>query len=248
MELTDFEKADYLKHALICFATNDVYDIDDYNKFRKYFLNKAIYLPFLPAILKRYLDARQIFKHYQEKSDTYKGRREIISKEFEPLLNFIDGKEPNPADELLKYNIDNLGEGYITEEWNKALKRRTIDPKGAITISRTLLETTCKFILDRQEVNYDEKADLPELYKLTSQKLNLAPSQHTEDIVRQILGGCHSIVVGMGTLRNRISDAHGQGVDKVNPHERHVTLAVNIAGALATFLLQTWKAVEVKEI
>lgn len=111
MELTDFEKADYLKHALICFATNDAYDIDDYNKFRKYFLNKAIYEPFLPAILKRYLDARQIFKYYQEKSDSYKGRREIISKEFDPLLNFIDGKEPNPADELLKYSINNLGEG-----------------------------------------------------------------------------------------------------------------------------------------
>lgn len=248
MELTDFEKANYLKHALIGFATNDSYDIDDYNKYRKYFLSKVTYEPFLPGILKLYLDARQIFKYYQEKSNSYKGRREIISKEFEPLLNFIDGKERNPADEFLKHNIDNLGEGYITEEWNKALERRTIDPKGAITISRTLLETTCKFILDKQKENYDEKADLPELYKLTSQKLNLAPSQHTEDIVKQILGGCHSIVVGMGALRNRVSDAHGQGVDKVTPHERHATLTVNVAGALATFLLQTWKEVKDKEI
>lgn len=52
----------------------------------------------------------------------------------------------------------------------------------------------------------------------------------------------------MGALRNRISDAHGQGIHKVNPHERHATLTVNVAGALATFLLQTWQEVKDKEI
>lgn len=68
MELTDFEKANYLKYALVCYTTNDLYGIQDYNKYHKYFINKAIYVPYLPVILSRCLDVRQIFGSYQEKS------------------------------------------------------------------------------------------------------------------------------------------------------------------------------------
>lgn len=57
--------------------------------------------------------------------------------------------------------------------------------------------------------------------------------------VRRVLGGCYNIVLGMGTLRNKISDAHGQGINKVNPNQRPATLTIKVAGILATFLLQT---------
>ena len=67
MNLTGLEKAQYVKHALICCATGDSYDIADYNLYRKYLLSKSIYVPYIPVILKRYLDGRQIFKYYQEK-------------------------------------------------------------------------------------------------------------------------------------------------------------------------------------
>ncbi|MBX4268895.1 abortive infection family protein [Clostridium estertheticum] len=106
-------------------------------------------------------------------------------------------------------------------------------------MSRTLLETTCKYILDKLQVKYKDDEDLPALYNITSKQLNLSPSQ--EEIIKQILGGCFSIVQGIGSLRNRISDAHGQGIDKTNPYERHAMLTVNAAGTLATFLLQTFE-------
>ena len=66
--------------------------------------------------------------------------------------------------------------------------------------------------------------------------MNLAPSQHTEQVFKQILGGYHA-VEGLGVLRNRISDAHGQWKKPVCAAPRHAELAVNLAGALATFLL-----------
>ncbi|WP_334364405.1 abortive infection family protein [Bradyrhizobium sp. AZCC 1578] len=49
-----------------------------------------------------------------------------------------------------------------------------------------------------------------------------------------------SVVEGLGSLRNKIGDAHGQGGKPVRPSARHAAqLAVNLAGAMATFL-DTW--------
>ena len=126
--------------------------------------------------------------------------------------------------------------------WSKAIERRADDPEGAITAARSLLESVCKHLLDEMGVAYDDKADLPKLYGLTANKLNLAPSQHTEQVFKQILGGCHSIVEGLGSLRNRLSDAHGKGKAGVRPHARHAQLAVNLSGSVAMFLVETLKA------
>lgn len=57
-----------------------------------------------------------------------------------------------------------------------------------------------------------------------------------------ILGGCSAVVNGLGTLRNKLGDAHGQGKIPVTPAARHAELAVNLAGSLALFLVSTHKA------
>ena len=131
---------------------------------------------------------------------------------------------------------------YISEAWDKARARRHEDPEGAITAARTLLESVCKHILDESGVQYGDNADLPKLYGLTSKELHLAPSQHTEEAFRKILGGAHSIVDGLANLRNRLGDAHGQGKLPVKPLPRHAELAVNMAGSMASFLLATFEA------
>ena len=101
--------------------------------------------------------------------------------------------------------------------------------------------------MNELQVEYsDEKDDIPKLYKLLATKLNLSPSQHNEEIFKQILGGCHSIVQGLGSVRNKIGDAHAQGRKPVNPATRHAELAVNAAGTMATFLISTWENNNIK--
>lgn len=131
---------------------------------------------------------------------------------------------------------------FITETWRKALDRRHADPDGAITAARSLLESVCKRILDELGVAYSDKDDLPKLYGTAAKELNLAPSQHTEEVFRKILGGAHAVVDGLANLRNRLGDAHGQGKRQVRPAPRHAELAVNMAGSLASFLLATFEA------
>ena len=95
---------------------------------------------------------------------------------------------------------------------------------------------------DRPNEAYDDKSDLPKLYSQASKLLQLAPSQHTEDVFKRILGGCHTVVENLGSLRNKISDAHGSGRRRVKPSERHAALVVNLAGTMATFLIDTWNS------
>jgi hypothetical protein len=102
-----------------------------------------------------------------------------------------------------------------------------------------LLETVCKRILDDLKISYTNKEDLPKLYSLTASALNLAPDQHSEEAIKAILGGAMTVVNGIGTLRNRLGDSHGRGGKPVRPAARHASLAVNMAGALATFLVET---------
>ena len=94
--------------------------------------------------------------------------------------------------------------------------------------------------MDDFNVDYGNSPDINHLYRLLNKKLNLSPSQHTEQTFKQILGGCSSIVEGLGALRNKVGDAHGQGQKNFKPSSRHAELAVNLAGTMSVFLFSTW--------
>ena len=130
----------------------------------------------------------------------------------------------------------------MSAAWSKALDRRTADPPGAITAARTLLESTCKTILEDRGVTYADNGDLPKLYNLVAKELKLAPSDHTEVQIKAILGACTTVVKELGSLRNRVSDSHGSGRQRYRLAERHAALAVNLAGSMALFLMETHEA------
>lgn len=150
--------------------------------------------------------------------------------------------EPTPGDEVVGDTLQALDAEHVNIAWQKPPDRRARDPEGAITAARSLLESTCKLILDDLEVPYGIRADLPELYKKVASELRLAPDDHLEPAFKQILGGCMTVVNGLATIRNRLSDSHGQGAKAVRPSPRHANLTVNLAGAVAAFLVETWQA------
>ncbi|MCZ8518903.1 abortive infection family protein [Paenibacillus caseinilyticus] len=206
---------------------------------------KLIKNPRLKDKLPRYIHTcrtlDEIWGYFKPLAGTYQQRRTIIQDSFQPLLSFIEQNSNTPLDEIISDGLtQNNAHQFIRENWDKALERREEDPEGAITIARTLLEQTLKFILDQEGVIYTDKEDLPALYKKTQTVLNLSPDGHTEQIFKQILGGCASVVQGLGSLRNKFGDAHGHGIKYYKPSKRHAQLAVNIAGSLADFLISTW--------
>lgn len=243
--LTDLDRANALQGILISVATgaNWVMYEDDYQALRSYFITDKQYELLLPSFVRSSRTLHQFWAFIKSKSPKYEGRRSYIWDAFVPLFELLEGADCSPLDNDASEVLRQFNEDGVHTAWAKALERRSSDPEGAITAARTLLETVCKHILDAGHIQYDaHKVELHELYKLTATELNIAPSQHTEEIFKQILGGCSAIVNGLGTLRNRLGDAHGKGSKPIRPATRHAELAVNLAGAMAVFLVATWEA------
>ncbi|MCA3185841.1 MAG: abortive infection family protein [Methylobacterium sp.] len=147
----------------------------------------------------------------------------------------------SPADNEISQTLANLDQDTVHSRWAQALDRRDTDPAGAITLARTLLEDVCKWIITEAGEAFEEKDDLPVLYRKLAKILNLAPDAHTEPVFKQILGSCQSVVESLGSLRNKIGDAHSPGPKRIKPAARHAQLAVNLSGTMATFLVSTWE-------
>lgn len=148
----------------------------------------------------------------------------------------------SPADASISATLDRFDRDVVHRRWTSALERRSTDPEGAITLARTLLEDVIKWLLTKENVAFDSGSDLPQLYRLIAKELRLAPDAHTEQVFKEILGSCQSIVGSLGALRNKLSDAHSIGPLRIKPKSRHAELAVNLAGTMTTFLIATWEA------
>ena len=236
------EQTEAFQNLLIAYATGANEDEAEFIRLRQMLLSNSALDTLVPRFVRTSRSLAQFWQFIKHKHPTYAKRRQFIWDEFRPLLEVLERGTLSPVDHLVTENLEKFDASYVHAAWSKALERRASDPEGAITSARTLIESVCKHILDFSGTRYEDGADLPKLYKLTAEVLNLAPSQHTETVFKQIRGGCTAVVEGLGSLRNRLSDAHGKGQVASKPAPRHAELAVNLSGALATYLLATWEA------
>lgn len=216
-----------------------------YEYLRREFMADPMTKELLPDFVRtsRTLDA--FWPWIKNKAGSYADRRRLISEAFGPLADYLEGRNRAPGDQVISTSLGSFDADGVHAVWSKALERRKTDPEGAITVARTLLETVCKRILDQiPSASYTDKEDLPKLYAMAARALNLAPDQHSEEPIKAILGSAMTLVNGIGTLRNRLSDSHGRGGKPVRPSPRHASLAVNLAGGVATFLVETFLARE----
>jgi len=221
----------------------------EFRLLRSEFLDDPSIKPYLPRFVRDNVDGDGIgayLKDVHTGGGAYAIRRQHIAQAFQPLLDRLS-EFGAPVDSGISATLTRYNAEGVSTVWQKALERRTIDPEGAITAARTLLEEVCKHVLEDAGQEAQDKWDLPKLYREASSLMSLSPSQHTEDALKRILGGCQSVVENLGGLRNKISDAHGGGRKRVRPSGRHAALAVNLAGSMAMFLIETWDVQQAKQ-
>lgn len=148
--------------------------------------------------------------------------------------------------ELVKSeSLDNISFDYIKEQISKCENKiREQDYEGAVTNARNLIESMCLYIIEslsNKEYTYD--GNLIKLYKKVSNILNLNPSNHSDENLKQILSGLISQISGISGLRNNSSDAHGGSPSqkKYKIDDRHAVLAVNSAKTISEFLYNTYE-------
>jgi adenylate kinase family enzyme len=232
-----YEDMGILKNILVTRATGGNANGAEYIELRNKLLNNSLIKDDLPRFVKTCRSLNEFWSHIKEKSPKYQGRRDYLRNEFDYVLNKIENhcSSASPLDKV-GFNYE-----FVQQAWQKAIERRTNDPEGAITMARTLLESSCKHIMDEANYEYDDKAELPQLYKGVQKVLNLAPSENTEQVFKEILSGCVSVVKGLGAVRNKLSDAHGKGQNGFAPSARHAQLAVNLSGTMSSFLVSSWE-------
>ncbi len=235
------ERAGMLENLMTARATGDLYvNTQVYEFLRREFMRDPVIKDLLPSFVRTCRTLDVFWPFIKEQAGSYADRRRFISEAFTPLLEYLEERNKAPGDKVVSDVLESFDTEGVHAVWSKALDRRGSDPEGAITVARTLLETVCKRILDQLSIRYTDKEDLPKLYAMAAKALKLAPDQHTEEPIKAILGGAMNLVNGIGTLRNRLSDSHGRGGKPVKPAPRHASLAVNLAGGVATFLVETY--------
>lgn len=237
------DQAIRFQNALIACATGGSFDGGDlaYKELRSSFAFRPDTKDKIPTFVRRCSDVAQFWGFIKHERHTYRERRTLIWDSFRPLIEYLEAKDRSPGVAPITAVLEAFDSYHVHAAWQKALDRRLTDPEGAITAARMLLETVCKHILDDASVLYPGDADLPKLWALAAEKLNLAPHQHQEGVFKAILGNCQSVVNNLGFIRNKIGDAHGQGRRPVKAKARHAELAVNLAGTMSAFMIATWQ-------
>jgi hypothetical protein len=247
---TLLDKVRQLEDIFITCATGGKTSDEDYSKLRLELLKDRAVTDLLPSFVKDFDQLPKFWGFIKVTFSTYADRREFIWDQFRPLIVSLEEKdisESQPADDDISTLLINFDTEHIHIFWKRALERRNNDPEGAITMARTLIESVCKHILDEEGISYKykdkdkDKDELPELYYKTAKQLNIAADQYQEEALKQIFGGCRSVILGLGALRNRLSDSHGKGKQAVKPSSQQAALAVNLAGSMAAFLVATWE-------
>lgn len=238
---TLLEAVESMQNLLVSYATGGAKQESQFKGLRETLIESRV-SDKLPRFVRACRDLSQFWAFIKKQSDSWQGRREFLWEAFRPALEYLEGQRSTPAEDSVRVTLARLDAGHVHQLWEKALSRRNDDPEGAITAARTLFESVCKCILDDVNVPYDQHAELPQLYRLTADNLHLSPDLQNAQVFKQVFGGCQTIVGGLAAIRNKFSDSHGTGKERVRPSPWHAELAVNLAGTMAIFLIACWES------
>jgi len=228
-----------LQDLLIRYATGEGQDEAKYKELRRATLVHGKSLKLIPEFVTNCRTLDQFWHLMKTRFEHYSERREFIYEAFLPILNELEVGIDGGLISLYSEPIKEFNLERVEKEYSKCFERSKQDPEGAITSARSLLESVCKHILDGAGEEYKGKEELQDLYKKAARMIRLAPEQHKEQVFKQTLQGCISVVEGLASMRNAYSDSHGKSKHVVIPKERHAKLAIGLACSMALFLLQS---------
>lgn len=241
-KLSKLDQVIRLKTSLTSFATGGAFDGGDdrfmsiKNRLRS---SRSIY-DLLPDFVRHSSNTHEFWTYIKAEHATYQERREHIRRAFAAVIESLEAEQRGTASASIDAVLTRFDAEAVHDAWEKALARRAADPDGAITAARSLLETVCKHILDDVGASYQPTDGLPKLWHQAATHLQMAPNQQQDQAFKAMLGSCQAVVQSVAQIRNNVGDAHGLGRSAERPAARHAELAVNLAGAMAAFIVDTW--------
>lgn len=134
--------------------------------------------------------------------------------------------------------IKTIDRQYISDLSNRAMK--DVDEENfdsAITKSRTLLEETFCYVIEKKGDTPSDSGDIGKLYNQVKQLYNMHQDKNMDKRINGLLSGLEKILSAIAEMRNVGSDSHGVGAKRINIAEHHAKLFVNAAMIMADFIL-----------
>ena len=146
--------------------------------------------------------------------------------------------------EDIREKAELLDANHLAKQIQRMKDSVETDPSLAIGTAKELIETCCKTILAKREVEIPAKPDIPTLTKATFKELNLVPEEIQKsakgaDAVKRLLSNLSTIAHNLAELRSLYGTGHGQHGSTSGLTTRHAKLAVGAASTLAVFLFET---------
>jgi hypothetical protein len=197
------EVTEDLKNLLLGHIQQGDGDESQFTKLRRHLLADRRLQKLIPEFLRTDTTLHEVRRRAQRLDgstganvSSYETRRVWLKAEFAPLLDFLQRPQLTTVEEVLTEHLSTVDSAHVRATWDKAIERRQVDPDGAITIARSLIEAVCKHVLGA--ANYNNKDELPDLYKKASRLLRLTEEGYADDSLKQVMRGCAQIVQGLG--------------------------------------------------
>jgi len=162
-------------------------------------------------------------------------------------IDCVDGRLISHSAELqnIRDAISTVDAPELARQLSRLREAVDEDPALAIGTAKEMLETTCKTILDREWVDYDETWDLPKLLKVTLKELKLLPENipnatRGAETIKRLLSSLGQIGYGLAELRNFYGSGHGRSGRAKGLPPRHARLAIGAVVTLMQFLFDTY--------
>ena len=139
-------------------------------------------------------------------------------------------------------SIKQIDRNYIKSITERSLQ--DVDQKNydsAITKSRTLLEETFCYVIEKMGETPVTSGQISDLYKQVKNLYSMHADGNTDRRINTLLSGLEKIVSAISEMRNKDSDAHGVGAQRVEIADHHARLFVNSALTMADFILSVEK-------
>lgn len=140
--------------------------------------------------------------------------------------------------EMQAPKIKNVDREYIKNTASRAteaINRGDFD--SAVLKSRTLLEEVFFYVIELKNEKPSEGGDIKKLYMRVKDLYRMHGDAGTDKRINELLSGLEKIVSSVSEMRNKYSDAHGIGKNRIRIEEHHACLLVNTAVTMADFIL-----------
>lgn len=163
----------------------------------------------------------------------YIGGNELVKIGSNYIIQSIDGEVLIP-----KENIKRIDREYISDITSRAIRDiKNGEYDSAITKSRTLMEEVFMYAIEMKEEVKEKKGDITKLYKQVRKLYNMDIDPKADERIKKLLSGLNTIVDSVAEMRNKNSDSHGAGDERINISKHHAQLCLNAAITVSEFIL-----------